>query len=117
METIYEDELVKNMTMEICYEVTNTNPNTISIPINVCLEGHNRYELCVSIDSGYFVYFRKRSLFLEFMWKKFKNPVKVWIVDNSIMSHSEAIEGLFIEIGKVQCIIPIYKLLINPLMK
>lgn len=36
-ESIYEDELVKNMTMEICYEVTNTNSNSIYILINVCL--------------------------------------------------------------------------------
>ena len=26
---IYDDELVKNMTMQICYEATNTNPNRI----------------------------------------------------------------------------------------
>jgi len=35
-EPIYENELVKNITIEICYEVTNTNPNSIYIPINVC---------------------------------------------------------------------------------
>jgi len=34
-EPIYEDELVKNMTMEISYEATNTNPNSIYIPIKV----------------------------------------------------------------------------------
>jgi len=28
-EPIYENELVKNMTMEICYEVTKTNSNSI----------------------------------------------------------------------------------------
>jgi len=44
-EPIYEDELVKNMTVEICYEVTYTNPNGIYISINVCLEGYNKYEL------------------------------------------------------------------------
>ena len=66
-ELIYEDELVKNMTMKICYEVTNTNPNSIYIPINVCLEGYNKYELCAYIDSGCFVCFCKRLLFLEFM--------------------------------------------------
>ena len=44
-EPIYEDELVKNMTMEISYEATNTNPNSIYIPIYVCLEGYNKYEL------------------------------------------------------------------------
>ena len=38
-ELIYEDELVKNMTIEISYEATNTNPNSIYIPIKVCLEG------------------------------------------------------------------------------
>jgi len=51
-ESIYGDELVKNMTMDICYEVTNTNPNNIYILINVCLEGYNKYELCAYIDIG-----------------------------------------------------------------
>ena len=37
--SIYEDELDKNMTMEIHHEATNTNPNSIYIPIKVCLEG------------------------------------------------------------------------------
>ena len=41
-EPIYEDELVKNLTMEICYEVTNTSTNSIYIPINVYLKGYNR---------------------------------------------------------------------------
>jgi len=31
----------------------------------------------------------------------------VRIVDNSIMSHNEAIEGLAIELEGVQCIIPV----------
>ena len=48
-ELIYEDELVKNMAMEICYEVINTNPNSSYIPLNVCLEGYNKYELCAYI--------------------------------------------------------------------
>jgi len=30
-ELIYEDELLKNLTMEICYKVMNTNPNSIFI--------------------------------------------------------------------------------------
>ena len=42
-EPIYEDGLVKNMTMEICYEATNVNLNSIYIPIKVCLEGYNKY--------------------------------------------------------------------------
>ena len=66
-ELIYEDEVVKNMTMKICYEATNTNPNSIYIPIKVYLEGYNKYELCAYIDSGYSVYFGKRSLFPKFM--------------------------------------------------
>ena len=37
-QSIYEDKLVKNMTIKICYDATNTNPNNIYIPINVCLE-------------------------------------------------------------------------------
>ena len=37
-EPIYENEFVKNITMEICYETTNANPNSIYIPIKVCLE-------------------------------------------------------------------------------
>jgi len=41
------------------------------------------------------------------MWKKAKNFLQVKIVDNSIMSHNEAIEGLNIEIGWVQCVIPV----------
>jgi len=51
-EPIYEDELLKNLTMEICYEATNTNPNSIYIPIKICLEGYNPYELTAYIDSG-----------------------------------------------------------------
>jgi len=42
-ELIYEDELVKNMTTEICYEANNTNPNSIYISIKVCLKGYNKY--------------------------------------------------------------------------
>ena len=66
-EPIYEDELVKNITMEICYEATNTNPNRIYILIKVCLEGYNKYELCAYIDSCCSVYFRKKTFFPKFM--------------------------------------------------
>jgi len=38
------------------------------------------------------------------MRKKAKNPLQVRISDNSIMSYNEAIEGLNIEIGGVQCV-------------
>ena len=76
-EPIYEDELLKNLTMEICYEATKTNPNSIYIPIKICLEGYNAYELTAYIDSGCSVCFGKRSLFPEFMWKKAKNPLQV----------------------------------------
>ena len=41
-ELIYEDELVKNMTTKISYEITNTNSNSIYVPINVCLERYNK---------------------------------------------------------------------------
>ena len=41
------------------------------------------------------------------MWKRAKNPLQVRITDNNIMSHNEAIEGLSIELGGVQCIIPV----------
>ena len=41
------------------------------------------------------------------MWKIAKYPLQVKIADNSIMRHKEAIEGLFIAIGGVQCIIPV----------
>ena len=51
--------------------------------------------------------FGKRSLFPEFIWKKVKNHLQVRIVDNSIMSHDETIEGLFIELGGVQYSIPV----------
>ena len=93
--------------MEICYEVTNTNTNSIYIPINVCIEGYNKYDLCAYINSGCSVCFKKISLFPEFMWKRAKNYLQVRIVDNSVMSHNEAIEGLSIELGGVQCIIPV----------
>jgi len=49
----------------------------------------------------------ERSLLPEFMWIKPKNPLQVRIVDNSIMSHNEVIEGLSIELGGVQCIIQV----------
>ena len=71
-EPIYEDELVKNMIMKISYEATNTSSNSIYIPINICLDGYNKYELCTYIDSSCSVCFEKRSLFSEFMWKKAK---------------------------------------------
>ena len=32
---VYEDELLKNLTIEICYEATNTNPNSINIQKNM----------------------------------------------------------------------------------
>jgi len=115
-EPIYEDEWVKNMTIEICYEATDTNLNSIYIPIKVCLEGYNKYELCVYIDSCCSVCFGKRSLFSEFMWKRAKNPLQVRIVDNCAMSHNEAIEGLSIESGGVQVVNQFYRLLVNPLM-
>ena len=51
-ELIYEDELVKNMTIEICYKATNTNSNSIYIPIKVYLEGYNKYKLRAYIDCG-----------------------------------------------------------------
>ena len=62
-EPIHEDELLKNLTMEICYEATKTNPNSIYIPIKICLERYNPYELTTYIDSGCSVRFGKRSLF------------------------------------------------------
>ena len=40
-ESIYEDQLVKNTTIEIYYDAINTNFNSICIPITVCLEGYN----------------------------------------------------------------------------
>jgi len=58
-EPIYEDELVKNLTMEIWYEATNTNPNSIYIPIKICFEGYNQYELTAYIDSGCSICFER----------------------------------------------------------
>jgi len=66
-ELIYEDELLKNLTMQICYEATNTNPNSIDITIKICLEGYNQYELTAYIDGGCSIYFAKRLLFPKFM--------------------------------------------------
>jgi len=58
-EPIYEDELLKSSTMKICNEATNINHNSIYIPIKICLEGYNQYELTAYIDSGCSVCFRK----------------------------------------------------------
>ena len=115
-EPIYEDKLLINLTMEICYKTTNINTNSIYIPIKVCVEGYNKYELCADIDSSCSVCFGKRTLFSEFMWKRCKNSLQVRIANNSVMSHNKAIEGLSIELGGVQCIIPVLWVLINPLM-
>ena len=38
IEAIYEDKLVKYITMEIRYEINTTNPNATYIPINICLK-------------------------------------------------------------------------------
>ena len=91
--------------MEICYEVTNTNPNSIYIPIKICLKGYNQYELTAYVDSGCSVCFGKRSLFSKLMWKKAKNLLQVRIANNNIMSDNEATERLNIEIGGVQYLI------------
>jgi len=64
---IYDDELLENLTMKICYEATNINPNSVYIPIKICLEEYNLYELTAYIDNGCSVYFGKISLFSEFM--------------------------------------------------
>jgi len=66
-EPSYQDELVKNMSMEICYKFNTIIPNNICIPINTCLEGYNTYEFYAYIDSGCSICFEKGSLFLEFM--------------------------------------------------
>jgi len=63
--------------------------------------------LCAYTDSGCSVCFEKRPLFPEFMWEKAKNSLQIRIAYNSIMSHNKAIEGLSIELGWVQCIIPV----------
>jgi len=62
-EPIHEDELLKNINVDICYEATNANSNSIYIPIKICSEEHNPYELTAYIDSGCCVCFGKRSLF------------------------------------------------------
>jgi len=99
---IYADELVKNITMEMCYEATNTNPNSIYIPIKVCLEGYNKYKPVVVLYA-----LEKDHYFLSSCGKKANNPLQVRIADNSVMSHNEVMEGLSIELGGVQCIIPV----------
>ena len=48
----------------------------------------------------------KEIIFSEFMWKRAKISLQVRIAGNSFMSHNEAIEGLAIELGGVQCSIP-----------
>ena len=75
-EPIYEDELVKNMTIEISYEATNTNPNSIYIPIKVRLEGYNKYELYAYIDSSCSVCLEKEHYFLNLCGKELKSIYK-----------------------------------------
>jgi len=41
------------------------------------------------------------------MWRKAKNFLQVNIIENSIMSYKEAIEGLLTEIGGVEHIISV----------
>ena len=64
-EPFYKNELVKRMTMEIWYKITNTNPNSIYIPIKVCLEGYNKYELCVYINIVVVLSVLKKDLYLR----------------------------------------------------
>ena len=64
-EPIYDIESIKNMTTEICNKVANINPDSICIPINVCLEGYNKYKLCAYTDSGCSVCFEKKGLYFH----------------------------------------------------
>jgi len=54
--------------------------------------------LCVS---------KKKITIFRICGKKGKNSLQVRIAYNNIMSHNKAIEQLCIEIGGVQCIIPV----------
>ena len=49
----------------------------------------------------------KENIISRINVKKAKNPLQIRIADNSIMSHNKAIEGLSIELGGVQSIIPV----------
>ena len=96
-EPVYEEDEELNMQVEACLRVTN--PNSIYIPIVICIEGFNNYELCAFVDSGCSVCFGKKTLFPEFMWKPATKPIQVRIADNSIMVHSEVILDLPIMLG------------------
>jgi len=58
--------------MGICYEATNANPNSIYIPIKICLERYNQYDLPAYIDSGCFVYFGNDDYFQNLCGKSQK---------------------------------------------
>jgi len=105
-ESIYADELVINLTMKICYEATNTDPNIIYILIKICLERYNKYELFAYTDTDCFACSEKITIFRIYV-KKAKSSLQLRIVDNSIMSHNETIEELNIEIEGIQCVIPV----------
>mgnify|MGYP000988156972 CR=1 FL=1 len=62
-----------------------TNENSIYIPVTVCLEDFNSYELYAYVDSGCSICFGKRTLFPNYMWKKQENPIKVTIANNENM--------------------------------
>ena len=49
----------------------------------------------------------REHYFLSLCGKKLAILLQVRIANNSIMSHNEAIEGLSIKLGGVQCIIPV----------
>jgi len=69
-EPIYEDKLVKNITMEICYEATNTNPNSIYTPIKIYLEGYNQYKLTPTYIAGILSAWKKDHYFQNLCVKK-----------------------------------------------
>ena len=71
-EPFYEDELLKNLTMKICYGATKTNPNSIYILVKICLEGYNPHELTAYIDSRCFVYLKKGHYFQNLCGERLK---------------------------------------------
>ena len=83
-EPIYENELVINVTMQICYEGTNPNPNSIYIPINICLENELVNANCVLSLILVVLSILEKDHFQNLCGKKVKNSLQVRTANNSV---------------------------------
>ena len=62
---------------------------------------------CVPILIVVICQFWKKITIFRISAERAKNPLQVRIAGNSILSHNEAIEGLFIKMRGIQCVMPV----------